>query len=1092
MRIVPMCALAIVLNGHAAVGRAQAKEAPSLEEALEDRLQAWDRLVARGEGSAEALEIVRRYHAEMDSDGALDPQRLAKAVTLARHRKDRLGEVITSLLLARDHLVVADERTRAPKPVAGSPQTQVSDGREHYLYRRVSAWDVIPRNPLMTRTGIDDTASIRQAERLLAEALGLVNQLNDLPLATALHRSLAEYWYSGRDNSAQQHGQRALELFGQQGFELDAGRVRVRIAEAYTRMGRLQEALDHLMESLKAPGDDSGASRTFRGVPEIPCCSILPALSSARKEVEDCYEQCLRNLRGEKRTPSLAITLSAQAGWYERVGLYDRALDMYKESLALFQQLDDIDGMDVQISMSGVYESMGQFNTALQVQRQAIEAYRGHRHAFPYEIAHALARSATLAAYLGCHNESLRDLVAALAVFADLRFDSDVSDDLVPVLSRIGDLLRGQGKAPQAVAAYEQALRLGGGLQTVVDLVDVEASRGDMERARRHLADAMRRLATVRANSQPQIKMGPAFVNTLVSGLKSVGEAHLRVGNHAEASDLLGEYLQLTAPDPDSYERAMANAQLARAQFAQKAYGPALRSSLEAIRILEEFDKRMFLAGRETGADYVRTTLAAVYDLAIALQINQGHPEEAFRLTAAAKNQVLRAMVRRHELAFESVAAQALWHQRNDLLWRMSALQVEIQRSTQQGQNQPAAELARLEEALNDTERDLSRETAAYSKVFGTAPTEITDVQAALDTQTAVIQYAMLGDGLAFVLRRGGFAAVPLPEGAAIAKAIGTFRSAQRAPDWRQQARAYEAPARELHRLLIAPLAGQLPSTIRRLVIIADGDLNLLPFEGLVDSRGRFLLQDYAVSYANTVGDLLTKPSRRGDGVLAYGGARYSTRLSPKAAAPATRSSPACGDGRWPQLGGTSREARDVARLFGGRPRTGSEATEARFKREVAGKRYLLVSSHGYFADCGDALESDPLASSGVVFSGANAGGDGVDDGYLTALEVLGLDLRGVELAVLSACDTGVGQVHASEGVIGLKRSFFAAGAESLLLSLWKVPDNETRDLVVRFFRRLKAGETKVEALRGAKLDLIRAGKTLPYYWSSFVLVGAL
>jgi CHAT domain-containing protein len=132
----------------------------------------------------------------------------------------------------------------------------------------------------------------------------------------------------------------------------------------------------------------------------------------------------------------------------------------------------------------------------------------------------------------------------------------------------------------------------------------------------------------------------------------------------------------------------------------------------------------------------------------------------------------------------------------------------------------------------------------------------------------------------------------------------------------------------------------------------------------------------------------------------------------------------------------------------------------------------------------------DPLTHSGLVFSGVNTGGDGYEDGYLTALEVLGINLTGVDLVVLSACDTGVGNLHAGEGVIGLKRSFLAAGARSLVISLWKVPTIETRELIVAFFKQIKRGESKAEALRKAKLEIIRQGKTRPYYWAAFVLAG--
>lgn len=132
-------------------------------------------------------------------------------------------------------------------------------------------------------------------------------------------------------------------------------------------------------------------------------------------------------------------------------------------------------------------------------------------------------------------------------------------------------------------------------------------------------------------------------------------------------------------------------------------------------------------------------------------------------------------------------------------------------------------------------------------------------------------------------------------------------------------------------------------------------------------------------------------------------------------------------------------------------------------------------------------MTKDPLAHSGLLFSG-----DEYDDGYMNAAEVLGLDLRGVELVTLSACESGVGLVQGDEGVIGLKRSFLAAGARSLVLSLWSVPDAPTRDLIVAFFEGIRMGRPKAEALRRAKLKIMKrtALEHRPYYWAAFVLVG--
>jgi CHAT domain-containing protein len=213
--------------------------------------------------------------------------------------------------------------------------------------------------------------------------------------------------------------------------------------------------------------------------------------------------------------------------------------------------------------------------------------------------------------------------------------------------------------------------------------------------------------------------------------------------------------------------------------------------------------------------------------------------------------------------------------------------------------------------------------------------------------------------------------------------------------------------------------------------------------------------------------------------------------------------------------------AADAGSPVGGNPvegllrLSGRAATEGALKQRVAGTRVLHLATHGFFlggrctsaldqaADhrgvSGEAAGENPLLLAGFALTGANqrqAAGPDDEDGILTAEEVAALDLRGVEWAVLSACDTGVGEVRAGEGVFGLRRAFQVAGARTVMMSLWPVEDEDSRRWMTSVYdRRFARGLGTAEAVRESSLEQLRRRRqaglsTHPFYWAGFIAAG--
>lgn len=559
----------------------------------------------------------------------------------------------------------------------------------------------------------------------------------------------------------------------------------------------------------------------------------------------------------------------------------------------------------------------------------------------------------------------------------------------------------------------------------------------------------------------------------------------------------------------------------------------SLERFAEVIEQRERYLSRVLASGTERERAALTSEVAGDLDLATSL-----HLRVAPDLAAAqdlAFTTVLRRKGRVLGVTSELLAAV---HRRNTAADRatlraLGAVQGELARRAIAGDESNLAAQAELEREARALEDRLAE---AGAKLLGDVkPVTLAAVQGALPAGSAlleIVRFVPLAPSAdrsrwvretpryaAYLLRADGArASADLGEQASLDALIGRTRGAMADPT-----RDPSADSAELYRRVLGPFAEHLEA-VRHLFVAPDGALNLIPLDGLLDGSGQPLLVKRSVTYLTTGRTLLTVdeslPAQSDPLVVAspdFGPAPGGKPSSPNRAADLAHVS-------FGSLPGTQQEGEQIQELLPLADLIFGESATERALKNARGPQILHVATHGFFL--GDVARSargatralelelvsedvpaatapaappsslgaaaDPLLRSGLALTGANVRrGERGDDGILTALEATTLDLTGTKLVVLSACETGLGDVSNGEGVYGLRRALAEAGAETLVMSLWKVDDAATRALMVRYYEKLRAGEGRTEALRHARLSLLAEPATRhPFYWSGFVVSG--
>jgi CHAT domain-containing protein/tetratricopeptide (TPR) repeat protein len=681
---------------------------------------------------------------------------------------------------------------------------------------------------------------------------------------------------------------------------------------------------------------------------------------------------------------------------------------------------------------------------------------------------------------------------------------------------------------------------------TLISLARTNAAAGGLNRAREQVDRA---IAIYRSGDRP---FGPGY---MAEALEFRGILDARRGVYSDARtdfrNALTERENVFGVNHPLTAQARAN--LASAEFALGNSDDAVRGAVQAeevgrdhlrftIRYLPERQAMAYADKRPRGLD-----------LALSV-VSQGAVADA----ASIMDAVIRSRgVVLDELAARAQVAQSVDGEVATLnaavvstRERFATLML---RSLKGEDPVPPAMLAEARERKEAAERALAEKSATARAEAARSNLGLQEVRARLPEGTALVAFVrydrttfsitagrkttrVAPSYIAFVVRADASAVESVPLGSA--SSIDSTISA-----WRDQVggqslaagvspadaeRTYRVAGSRLRQRIWDPLAGRIRG-VSQVFIVPDGAINLISFSALPTQPGRYLVEDGpTIHYLSTERDLVPLESPSGQGLLAVGGPAFDERYTAPSSAAALRSGCATlGYVHFDDLPGSRNEASDVVRIWSSigeqgdaRLLSGRTATETAVKQRAAGWKVVHLATHGYFLDSRcesapgstrgvgalsfgsvslSALGENPLLLTGLALAGANVrttGRSGTGDGLLTAEEVAGLNLQGTEWAVLSACDTGAGQIKAGEGVFGLRRAFQIAGARTIIMSLWSVEDQSTRlwmrDLyTARFSRHL----TTAAAMREASLNALKARRnrhqsTHPFYWGAFVAAG--
>lgn len=761
---------------------------------------------------------------------------------------------------------------------------------------------------------------------------------------------------------------------------------------------------------------------------------------------------------------------------------YELGLTAAYKALAIYESLGSKRGVALTTeSLSNLYRALGDLKHAFENAQKSLRLCEEENHRKGIMI--ALAELAIIYGHQNNPEQALAHLERALSLaqeLGDTFMIATLRNDMAFQYEKFGDY-------QHALDIYQQLLKQTetfgdkGGAAMIRDQIGrILAEQGRYEEALNNHRDAITALEA--ANKK----------HATVIALNHMSDVYLHQENYSEALAVSQRAVSVGRDGGRKVDIFWAVTNLGYTQLGLNRLAEARQSFSEAVSIAEAL-RAQAAGGVEERQRYFEGGLRAHHGM-LSVLVKENRPQDALVFAERAKARSLLDLLQQGRVSVHKAMTAAEQQEEARLKSQITQLNKQLARLKQADKNaEVAAVETQLEKARLSYEAFQNALYAAHPELKtqrGEAPIINTRELAELlpDASTVLLEYVVTGEqaylfAITKTAEKAEIQLYTLPiKRAELEKQIESFRKQLATRDL-----GFRSSAAKLYDLLLKPAQAQLRGKTN-VVIAPDSNLWDLPFQALVNSGGRFLIEDVAISYAPSLTVLREMTKRRMDQTTTRASATLLAFGNPVSDRP-RRSHSALRDGQFDPLPEAGEEVKALARLYGAsrsKVYIGADAREDRVKSEAGQAGILHFTTHGTLNNASPMYSYLTLAEGGPN-----------DDGLLEAWELMQLDLK-AQLAVLSACETARGRIGAGEGVIGFSWAMFIAGVPATVVSQWKVESASTRDLMVSFHRSLisprapqQSKPTKTDALRQAALKLMRNPETShPFYWAGFVLVG--